>query len=147
MFHQAPFTMFDDIFNFQRETERLFNTLWNRLPAPGRTAAGPLSFQVNRTPEEWRVEVPIPGIDPKQVAISVVDRAVSIRAEEAGGPRDGEMRFEQTFSVPDFLDLDRLTAEYHHGMLGLRIPVKDSVKPRRIQIEGVEAAPKQLTTA
>jgi hypothetical protein len=32
-------------------------------------------------------------------------------------------------------------------MLALTIPLKDSVKPRRIQIDGVADAQKQLTTA
>ena len=52
-------------------------------------------------------------------------------------------------TVPQFLDLDRLTATHRHGMLELTLPLKESVKPRRVQIEGVTETKtqKQLTTA
>ena len=68
-------------------------------------------------------------------------------------------RYEQTLTIPQFLDLDRMTAAHRHGMLQLTVPVKDSVKPRRIQIAGLgderqkledstrKEQRKQLTTA
>ena len=49
--------------------------------------------------------------------------------------------------VPQILDLSGIKASHRHGMLALTIPLKDSVKPRRIQIDGVVDAQKQLTTA
>ena len=91
----------------------------------------------------------MPGIDPKDVSIEVAGSSISVRAEQNGGNRDGESRYEQTMTVPQFLDLDRLTATHRHGMLELTLPLKDSVKPRRVQIEGVTETKtqKQLTTA
>ena len=53
---------FDDIFNFQREMDRVFNQFWNDLPSRTGSAAG--SFQVNATDDSWQVEVPLPGVDP-----------------------------------------------------------------------------------
>ena len=89
----------------------------------------------------------MPGIDPKDVSIEVAGNSISIRAEQNGGRRDGEARYEQTMTVPQFLDLDRIHAAHRHGMLELTLPLKDSVKPRRIQIDGVPESNKQLTTA
>ena len=57
------------------------------------------------------------------------------------------MRYEQTLTVPQFLDLDKISASYRHGMLQLTLPLKESVKPRRIQIENVSGDRKQLTAA
>jgi HSP20 family protein len=57
------------------------------------------------------------------------------------------MRFEQTLDLPQFLDLDKLTASHRHGMLQLNVPLKESVKPRRIQIEGATGDQKKLTAA
>ena len=50
-------------------------------------------------------------------------------------------------TVPQFLDLERISAAHRHGMLELTLPIKESVKPRRIQIEGVGEQQKQLTNA
>jgi len=36
--------------------------------------------------------------------------------------------------IPQFLDVEKLTASHRHGMLRLTLPLKESVKPRRVQI-------------
>ena len=148
MFHNARWNTFDDIFNFHREADRLFNQFWNELPARApRTAAYP--FQVHTSDDGWRVDIPMPGIDPAHVTLEAAGSTLTIRAEQSGGARDGEARFEQTITVPQFIDLDAMKAAHRHGMLELTLPLKESVKPRRIQIDGISADQnqKQLTTA
>jgi hypothetical protein len=54
-------------------------------------------------------------------------------------------RYEQSLTIPPFLDLDKVSASHHHGMLRLSLPIKESVKPRRIRIEQ-PAGKKELTT-
>jgi HSP20 family protein len=135
---------FDDFFTFQREVDRLFNQFWNDLPT--RTAAtSPGSFQVNTTDEGWRIDVPLPGVDPKHVSLEAAGTTLTIRvAEPSADGKDKFTQFEQSVSVPQFLDLDKLTASHQHGMLRLSLPLKESVKPRRIPIDSEQ---KQLTTA
>jgi HSP20 family protein len=147
MFGQSRWSPFEDIFNFHREADRLFNHFLNELPARSvRPVVNP-SFQVHTTEDSWRLEIPMPGIDPKDVSIEVAGNSISVRAEQNGGHRDGEARYEQTMTMPQFLDLDRISAAHRHGMLELTLPLKESVKPRRIQIDGVAESQKQLTTA
>ena len=43
------------------------------------------------------------------------------------------------------LDLEKLTASHRHGMLRLTLPLKESVKPRRVQIDTQVEDQKQLT--
>jgi HSP20 family protein len=142
-------TPFEDVFNFQREVDRFFNQFWSDLPT--RTAAGSSSssFHVTTTDEGWRIDVPMPGIDPKHVNIEAAGTTLSIRAEVPGDDKDAPgTRFEQTLTIPQFLDVDKLTASHWHGMLRLILPLKDSVKPRRIQIEqGHAQHEKQLVGA
>jgi HSP20 family molecular chaperone IbpA len=56
-------------------------------------------------------------------------------------------RYEQTITVPQFIDLDKLRASHRHGMLQLTLPLKESVKPRRVQIEAVTGGEKKQLTA
>ena len=49
--------------------------------------------------------------------------------------------------IPQFLDLEKLTASHRHGMLRLTLPLKESVKPRRVQIETEVEEHKQLVGA
>ena len=147
MFALTRWNSFDDVFNFQREVDRLFNQFWSDLPT--RTAAGSSpSFQVNATEDGWRVDIPMPGIDPKDVALEVSGNSLTIRA--AAPSADGNTtasRYEQTFTVPQFLDTEKLSASHRHGMLRLTLPLKESVKPRRVQIETQPEEKRQLAEA
>jgi len=141
---------FDDVFSFQRELDRAFNQFWNDLPT--RTAnTSSSSFQVTATEDGWRVDVPLPGIDPKDVNLEVAGNNLTIRAESQSEGRDKRdknvSRYEQTLMIPQFLDLEKLSATHRHGMLRLTLPLKESVKPRRVQIETEAEDQKQLTGA
>lgn len=141
MFRMTSVTPYDDFFSFQREVDRLFNQFWTDLPA--RTAsAGKTAFQAMTTDDGWRIDVPLPGIDPQHVSIEAAGSTLSIRAQEPGdGKTPGRLLFEQTVSVPQFLDVEKITASHRHGMLHLSLPLKEAVKPRRVQIAVTEDRP------
>ena len=148
MFGLTRWNSVDDVFNFQRDVDRLFNQFWSDLPT--RTAAGPASsspsFHVNQTEDGWRVDVPLPGIDPKDVSLEVASNNLTIRAEVPSDGGDKNVsRYEQTLIIPQFLDLEKLTASHRHGMLRLTLPLRESVKPRRVQIDTQVEDQKQLT--
>ena len=147
MFGLTRWTPFEDVFNFQREVDRFFNQFWSDLPT--RTAAGSSSsFHVTTTDEGWRIDVPMPGIDPKDVSLEAAGNTLSIRVEGGSDEKDkSSPRYEQTFNVPPFLDLEKLTASHRHGMLRLTVPLKESVKPRRIQIDTEVEDQKRLVGA
>jgi HSP20 family protein len=147
MFGLNRWNSFDDVFNFQRELDRAFNQFWNDLPT--RTAnTSSSSFQVTATEDGWRVDVPLPGIDPKDVNLEVAGNNLTIRAEMPNEGREKNVsRYEQTLMIPQFLDLEKLSASHRHGMLRLTLPLKESVKPRRVQIETQTDDQKQLTGA
>jgi HSP20 family protein len=135
----------DDVFNFQREVDRLFNQFWSDLPSRPAPAGSSPSFQATATEDGWRIDIPIPGIDPKDVNLDVAGSTLSIRAEASGGENETR-RYEQSFTIPQFLDLEKLSASHRHGMLRLTLPFKESVKPRRIKIETQDEGQKQLVS-
>ena len=144
MFGLSRWNSFDDVFNFQRDVDRLFNQFWSDLPTRTNTGSSP-SFQVQTTEDGWRVDVPLPGIDPKDVSLEVAGNNLTIRTEIPGEGGDKNVsRYEQALIIPQFLDLEKLTATHRHGMLRLTLPVKDSVKPRRVQIDTQMEDQKQL---
>jgi HSP20 family protein len=151
MFGLTRWNSFDDVFNFQREVDRLFNQFWSDLPTrttPGSAAGSSSSFQVQTTDDGWRVDVPLPGIDPKDVSLEVAGNNLTIRAQVAGDGKDKNVSYyEQTLTIPQFLDLEKLTASHRHGMLRMTLPLKESVKPRRVQIETQAEDQKQLAGA
>ncbi|MBY0495082.1 MAG: Hsp20/alpha crystallin family protein [Cyanobacteria bacterium] len=139
-------TSFDDVFNLHREVDRLFNQAWNEIPLRPTVNASPsFPFTVRSSEEGWQIAVPMAGIDPKDVRLEAAGNHLTIRVESHSGDKSAPVaRFEQTLTVPQFADLDKMSATHRHGMLTLSLPIKDSVKPRRIEIQAFDEQ-KQLT--
>ena len=148
MFGLSRWSPFEDVFNFQRDVDRLFTQFWSDLPARAATASSSPSFQVHASDDTWRMEIPLPGIDPNNVNLEVANQTLSVRAEQPSEYQGGQpYRYEQSFTVPQFLDLGKITASHRHGMLVLTIPLQESVKPRRIQIDTTGSDQKSLSPA
>ena len=54
-------------------------------------------------------------------------------------------RYEQTMTLPDTVDTEKVSATFRHGLLELTLPLKETLKPRRIEIS--TEASKQLPNA
>ena len=135
MFERTRWNPIDEVFSIHREVDRLFNQVWTDLPT--RPAAWGPSCQVNATEDGWRMDVPMPGIDPQLVVLEAAGDTLHIRT------KDGH--YQQALTVPQFLDLDRIAASHRHGMLQLTLPLKDSVRPRPIPIALGADEQKQLS--
>jgi HSP20 family protein len=123
-----------DIFSFQRQFDRLFNQLWSDLATqPSVSSATP--FQVRGTGDAWKVSLPLPGVDPQHVAIEAAGNTLTVRVEQPEDKENAYGRFEQSITVPQFVDVEKVSASHRHGLLELTLPLKESMKPRRIQIE------------
>jgi HSP20 family protein len=135
---------FENLLDFQNNCDQLFTQLWNDLPT--RTPAvpnTPVQLHVRATDDGWKVSIPMPGIDPTYVTLDASGNTLSIRAEQ---PEEKDMpsaRFEQAITVPNIVDLEKVKASYRFGMLELTLPWKDSVKPRRIQIDTTHSGSEQ----
>jgi HSP20 family protein len=132
-----------DMFTFHRQIDRLFNQMWSDLATQPTVSPTP-AFQVRSSADAWTVSVPLPGIDPKNVALEAAGHALTIRVEQPENHDNAYARFEQTITVPQFIDLDKINASHRFGLLELTLPLKESVKPRRIAIEAAPADTKQL---
>jgi HSP20 family protein len=149
MFGMSRWNSFDDVFNLHREVDRLFNQVWSEMPLRSAVNASPsVPFHVRSSEDGWTVDVPMPGIDPKDVKLEAAGNTLTIRAESPRDLKDAPVaRYEQSLTVPQFVDLDKLTATHRHGMLRLSLPIKESVKPRRIEIQTQHEDQRQLSAS
>src|SRR5688572_18939288 len=112
MFGLTRWSPFEDVFNFQREVDRLFNQFWSDLPTRASAGWSP-SFRVDSSEDRWHIDVPLAGIDPQRIALEASGNHVTIRAEEPAENDDANnarARYEQTITVPQFLDVEKMTA-------------------------------------
>jgi len=101
---------------------------------------------VKREGDTWMVSIAVPGISPDQIDVDIVGRTLRVRGERSSDEKaESAMsdiaygRFERDFTLADDIDAQHVQATYRHGMLELALPLKESAKPRRIE---VKVAPK-----
>ena len=128
------------VFDLHRQVDRLFNQMWSDLPSRPSGSQSP-AFQVRAAADAWRVSVPLPGIDPGHVAIEASGRTLTVRVNQPESQDNPYAAFEQSITVPQFVDLEKVSASHRHGMLELTLPLAESVKPRRIQINAGSSQP------
>jgi len=130
---------FDDLPALADQFERQLGQ-WSR---PSRGAGIMPSVDVVPDENGWRLRVALPGVSPENLEVNLNGQKVHIRANEE---RDTiTTRFEETVALPDSVDVEKITAMFRHGLLELTLPLKEAVKPHRIEIS--TETPKQLATA
>ena len=122
---------------------------------PGTVDGPALRLDVTTTADELTVEASLPGIKPEDVEIMVENGTLTItgktaderRAEEASYLVQEIRRgsFSRSITLPDGLEADRATATFEDGILAIRIPKAEQVKPRQIRISPVTDANSKRT--
>jgi HSP20 family protein len=137
---------FGELMSLRSAMDRLFEDSFVRRPlgSPFDSAATTLPLDVTRTADALVVEAALPGIKPEDVEITVEDGTLSIHGEYRDERREGEGEslvqeirrgsVSRSVGLPTGLEPDKATATFEHGVLTLRIPKAESVKPRQIRI-------------
>ncbi|MDD2528259.1 MAG: Hsp20/alpha crystallin family protein [Lentimicrobiaceae bacterium] len=96
--------------------------------------------------EDFRIEVAAPGLDKSDFKINVENNVLSISSEKEEKTEENEDRymrrefsytsFNRSFSLPQTVDPEKISAKHENGVLTISIPKKEEakVKPAR-QIE------------
>ena len=114
---------------------------WN---GRGSEAAMP-AIDVAETDDDVVVTAALPGIDPKDVDITMTGSSLVIRGEFKADEKIERERYihsERRFGsflrqlqLPVRVQGDKAEANFENGLLTLRIPKAEEVKPRQIQIK------------
>jgi HSP20 family protein len=140
---------FSELMTLRQAMDRLFDdTVFRPVNGYG-TDVSRLPLDVRSTPDALLVEAELPGMAPGDVEITVENGTLTIRAEDRveRSSEDGDWLVREishgtvmrTVTLPTGLEADKAEATFEHGVLRLRIPKAEQVKPRQIQIRPVTA--------
>lgn len=103
-----------------------------------------LPLDIRSTADAIEVDAALPGIAPEDVDVTVQDGTLTIKGESRAdsASKEGDLvfseirrgSFSRAVSLPSGLEPDKATATFEHGLLHLRIPKAEAVKPRQIRI-------------
>ncbi len=137
--------------SLHREMDRLFESLWNEgfasSPLLGDWAGLEVMPQLDVTEDEkaFSVKVDLPGMDEKDVDVTLADRVLTIRGkkeedkEEKGKDYHRRERafgsFRRSIEIPAAVDVSRIEASFKKGVLTVHLPKS---KEAREQIKRIE---------
>ena len=126
--------------NIERLAEELFDPIW--------PLGRPAGLPVDAWEEEgaFVVRAALPGVGPKDLNVAVKNGMLEIRAERK---RDEERKVDRShireidygtlhssFRLPFPVDADKATADYSDGILTVRLPHSEAMKPKSIKVRG-----------
>jgi HSP20 family protein len=164
MLELTRWSPFGSMFRMHRELDDLFGRLLGHEGAPATYAeAGSVAWwpavESYAKDGEIHVRVALPGVDPKDVEVTVADDRLTIRGERkaSGGEGDGGRyvreftygSFERVLALPEGIDPAKVQAKFVNGMLDLTMPAPLAVAPRKveIQVEGTTGAARAIKAA
>jgi HSP20 family protein len=135
------------------EMERMFENMWMRpwsFRWPGRLLTAPFegripSVDVIDRDEEVLVRAELPGVDKKDLDVSMSDSEITIKGSTAREEKEekGEYyrheisrgSFRRTVSLPAAIDAEKAKAQFKDGILEIRLPKRERAKRQRLSIE------------
>jgi HSP20 family protein len=133
----------------QNEMSRLVNS-WAEGEGNGGSRAWVPSVDVWETESEVVYAFDLPGIPEDKISVEVEDGSLSVTGERERVHKAEDDRFyryerrfgsfARTIGLPQGVKEEEIKADYHDGVLEIRVPKPEQAKPRRIQVGGSEQA-------
>jgi HSP20 family protein len=90
------------------------------------------------------IQLALPGVDPKDVAVSWMDNVLTVKGERKAdhntAGKDYFVRevaygaFQRSFELPQGVDAAEVKAKHANGMLEVRVPAPRAATPRMIEV-------------
>lgn len=132
---------FRDITSLRDEMDRLFSRSLGESAGPRMWSP---AVDVVEQPDAIVVKAELPGIAPDQIDIEVDDNVLTIRGERKFEEQVEEGRFyrlersyghfQRSLGLPQGVRSDDISASFDHGVLEVRVPKAEEVKPRKIAV-------------
>lgn len=135
---------FDEIEKMQERMNKLMKSFWEKGPEFARHIRG---FPVDITKENSNmvIRADLPGISKEDVDVKVSENQLKISAKQEGEKkeetgnyyrqerRSGKM--ERLITLPEDIESEKSEAKMEHGVLEIRIPLKEKEKKKEKEIK------------
>ena len=130
--------------------QRQFNRMWTDYPGVAGDGNGRLgrfipTVDVDETDKHIVVTAEIPGMEEKDISLTVNDHALVLQGEKREEKKDAEHHllersyghFRRVIPMPDGVDVDKVAARFKNGILTVEIPknAKAIEKTRKVEVK------------
>ncbi len=131
----APTGIFFDRFGENFDLPSLFEDGKSWVPA----------FDISETDKEYMVTAEIPGINVKDLDVTLSEGILTVKGEKKQEKEDnGENyhrvertygSFQRSFRIPEKVEAETVDAAYKDGVLKLTLKKAEAIKPKKIEIK------------
>jgi HSP20 family protein len=154
--------MFQDLFNFRRDFDQIFSRMltvkpWTREeihPWTEKGFAPAIETFVDKEGKKYFCRVSLPGVDPKDVEITVKGNFLTVKGERkfVRTVKEVELyekeiaygKFERMLELPEGVSAEKLQAEYVNGVMEITAPITAGLLPRKIEVKTSVPLTKQM---
>lgn len=127
------------------EIDRVFDDMWVRpWNVRGFDGLWMPAVDIEETESEYQVRMDLPGIERKDIKVTVRENTLTIEGERKQERTEEESNFSRTerrygsfrrsFTLTRTVDAEKIRARYNNGVLVVSIPKREEAKPREIDV-------------
>ena len=135
---------FREMLSIRNTMDRMFDSALAGSPDRWQPMAWDLALDVVESKDEFVVKASVPGINPDDLEITFNNNTLTIRGEikderevEEAQYHLRERRygsFARSLTLPAGIEANKIEANYEAGVLKLRLPKAEEIKPKKIAI-------------
>ncbi|HPD47041.1 MAG TPA: Hsp20/alpha crystallin family protein [Anaerohalosphaeraceae bacterium] len=143
MLWMNPRFPFDHIERTLNEMNRVFDILEGPIGLRSMPRGTFPAVNVYETDDEYLLRADLPGVDPKDMDLSVAENTVTLTGKREDEQEDVRYyrrerpvgSFTRTVTLAERIDADKVKAEYKNGVLSVIVPKTQAAKPKSIAIK------------
>ena len=135
-----------DVVAHQEQMNRMFERFYSRPKEDlNRGAWAPAVDIYSNGQHELVLKAELPDMKQEEIELTVEDNTLTLRGDRKLDTEVNEDQFHRiersygpfarTFALPPTVDSSKVNAEYKAGMLTVRLPLREEVKPKQIKIQ------------
>jgi len=138
---QFPRDLFAEVDRLQRELAQAFDL----SPSIRGLPRGFPAMNVGGTPKSVEIFAFAPGVDPASLDIQIEKGLLTLSGERKiqEAPSEATLhiderfvgRFRRVVTLPDDVDVDKVSAEYQNGVLHISVARREAARPRQITVQ------------
>ena len=140
-----------ELSRLRREVDRMWEDFfgprgWGLRPWEGEWAP---AIDVSETADKVEIKAEVPGIDPKEINITLTGDVLTIKGEKKSEREETKESyhlversygsFSRSLTLPAAVEVEKIDARYEKGVLTVTCPKKEEVKPKAIEIKAAKA--------
>ena len=126
----------------------LFDRFFDDLPLPSLFSEGKVlspAFDISETEKEYVITGEIPGIDVKELDVTLLDGILTVKGEKKQEKEEKDEdyhqverhygSFERSFRIPEKVKADELEATYKDGIMKIFLPKSEASEVKKIEVK------------